>query len=106
MKTIVERMLDAADLLIAKTHPYESKQHDSEKSMAVYIGEDEILFCHVKQVNEWHDMEKHEREFIERFMQDWMLEQDDIPLGKMILALAEFIVKGEDKALVRIEYND
>lgn len=105
MKTMIKRMLDATDILIAKAHPYDNKHHDPEKGMAIYEAKDEIIFCLVLQVDEWHSMDKKERDYIEKFMQEWMLEQEDIPLGTMILALAEFIVKDEDKALVRIEYN-
>ena len=105
MKTMNERMLNAVDHLIEKAHPYESKHHDIEKAMAVYICSDEMVFCHVVEVDKWHDTSEAERDYIEKFMQEWMLEQEDIPLGTMILALAEFIVKDEDKALVRIEYN-
>ena len=106
MKTMIERMMDATDILIAKEHPYEAKHHDLEKAMAIYERKASTLFCHVIEVEEWHDMEKDERQYIENYMLDYMLNQEEINLGIMTIALAEFVVKDGDKALVRIEYSN
>ena len=104
-RPMIERMLDATDRLIKHERSYESKQHDLEKGMAVYKTKNRIIFCRVIQVDEWHDMTTKERHEIESYMLDYMMSQEEIHLGTMAIALAEFIIKDDDKALVRIEYN-
>ena len=106
MKTMIERMMDATDILIAKEHPYENKHHDLENGMAVYERKASTLFCHVIKVEEWHDMQEEERQYIENYMLDYRLNQEEINRGMMTIALAEFVVKDGDKALVRIEYSN
>jgi hypothetical protein len=104
-KTMLKRMMDATDRLIMHERPYDDKYHDLEKGMAVYERKASTLFCHVIKVDEWHDMTTAERREIEHYMFDYMMNQDELHLGAMTIALAEFIVKDGDKALVRIEYN-
>ena len=104
MKTMMTRMLDATDRLIAQQIGFENCLHFPEKEMAVYECEDETLFAHVIAVDEWKDMDKDERKFIEAFIKDYMLQQDELRLGKITLACVEFIIKNNDTALVRVEY--
>ena len=105
MKSMIERMLKGADALVEQSHPYVDRHHDPEKGMAVYKAEDETIFLLVMQVDKWHDMEKKDRHYIEDYIQHYMLSQDDIQLCKINIAVAQFIITDDDKALVRLEFQ-
>ena len=99
-KTMMTKLMNATDQLIG----FKNRHHFPEKEMAVYECEDETLFAHIIAVDEWVDMDKDERKFIENFIKDYMLQQDELRLGKISLACVEFIIKNNYTALVRVEY--
>lgn len=104
MKTMMTKLFDATDRLIAQQIGFENCLHFPEKEMAVYETEDETIFARIIAVDKWEDMGKDGRKFIEDFIQDYMLQQDELRLGKISLACVEFIIKNNDTALVRVEY--